>query len=136
MIRTFSVTARIIIGSMLVALATSAHAGGLSNELLLSSAWCTFTYNKVSGYSSTKRVRFSANGTYTMGSRAEGSSSGRYGSVAGQSDASGGGRWKVERGELFLSEGGPFEHVQTVLKRNSNGYPVIVADGIEYSQCQ
>jgi len=25
---------------------------------------------------------------------------------------------------------------QTVLKRNNNGYPVIVADGIEYSQCR
>ena len=36
-----------------------------------------------------------------------------------------------------MSEGpGALQPVQTLLKRNSNGYPVIVADGIEYSQCR
>jgi hypothetical protein len=120
----------------LIGLTAPGHAGGISPDLLLSSAWCTFKYNKVSGYSNSKRVTFNPNGMWFVGSRGEGGSSGRYGSIASQSDASGGGRWKVERGELFMSEGGQLEHVQTLVKRNNNGYPVIVADGIEYSQCQ
>ena len=115
--------------------AAPAHAG-VTPDLLLSSAWCTFKYNKVTGYSNTTRVRFSPNGTYTVGGRAEGGSSGRYGSVASQSDSGGGGRWAVQQGELFMSDGGGMEHVQTVVKRNSSGYPIIVADGVEYSQCQ
>ena len=113
-----------------------ASAGGLSNELMLSSAWCTFRYNKMSGSSTGRRVVFSPNGTYSVSSQSESYSSGRAGSVAGQSNASGGGRWRVQGGELYMSEGGQFEHVDTVLKRNSNGYPIIVADGTEYSQCR
>lgn len=26
--------------------------------------------------------------------------------------------------------------VRTVLKRNSNGYPIITTEGVEYSQCR
>lgn len=115
---------------------TYAQAGDLSNELMLSSAWCTFSYNKTTGYSSSKRVTFSPGGTYSVGSRGEGGSSGRSGNMASQHDAAGGGQWRVQNGELYLSEGGDFEHVQTTLRRNSNGYPVIVADGVEYSQCR
>lgn len=118
------------------AASTTAAAGGLSAELLLSSAWCTFSYNKTSGYSGSKRVTFSPGGSYAVGSRSEGGSSGRAGSMASQRDEESGGRWRVQNGELYLSEGGEFEHVQTVLKRNSNGHAVIVAEGIEYSQCR
>ncbi len=115
----------------------SAHAGGMSNELLTSSAWCTFTYNKTTGYSHTKRTQFFANGSYGTGSRGEGYSSGGGGSMASQRNSTGGGAWKVERGELLMSQGGGrLERVGTVLKRNNNGYPVIVADGVEYSQCR
>jgi hypothetical protein len=114
----------------------TANAAGISPDLLLSSAWCTFKYNKITGYSNTTRVRFSANGTYATGGRGEGGSSGRYGSVASQADSRVGGRWAVQEGELFMSDGGQMGHVQTLVKRNSNGYPVIVADGVEYSQCQ
>ena len=124
------------LAALLAAASAPARAGGVSNDLLLSSAWCTFSYNKTTGYSNSKRVAFNPNGTYTVGGRAEGGSSGRGGSMASQSDRGGGGQWRVQNGELFMSEGAQFEHVQTVLKRNNNGYPVIVADGIEYSQCR
>ncbi|HUP94394.1 MAG TPA: hypothetical protein VM164_05755 [Burkholderiales bacterium] len=120
----------------LIVLALPAQAGGVSNELLLSSAWCSFSYNKTTGYSSSKRVSFSPDGRYSSGARREGGSSGPQGSVYSQSDGSGGGRWRIERGELYMSEGGGFEHVQTLVTRNNNGYPIIVADGIEYSQCR
>lgn len=121
----------------MLALCPSAHAGGMSNELLTSSAWCTFTYNKTTGYSHTKRVYFNANGTYGTGSRGEGYSSGGGGTMASQRNSAGGGLWRVEKGELFMSEGNAMlEWVGTVLKRNNNGYPIIVADGVEYSQCR
>ncbi|HEV8097183.1 MAG TPA: hypothetical protein VGP71_15750 [Burkholderiales bacterium] len=127
----------ILVASLMLGLSPSADAGGMSNELLLSSTWCHFTYNKTTGYSHSKRVRFNANGTYSTGSRGEGSSSGSGGSMASQRDSAAAGMWKVMNGELFMSEGaGGLEHVQTVLKRNSNGYPIIVADGAEYSQCR
>ena len=128
---------RIAIATALLLTVSSANAGGMSNELLVSSAWCTFTYNKTTGYSHTKRVYFNANGTYGTGSRGEGYSSGSGGSMASQRNAQGGGLWKVDRGELFMSEGGGrLEAVRTVLKRNNNGYPIIVADGVEYSHCR
>jgi len=131
----FAAAVLIITACLLIAL--SAHAGGVSNELLLSSAWCTFTYNKTTGYSNTTRVRFNKNGTYGTGGRAEGHSSGRGGTYSSQNDSSGGGRWKVNKGELYISSGnGQLAPVKTVVKRNSNGYPIILADGVEYSQCK
>ena len=132
-------TASVVIGLALLGLAAVAlaRAGGMSNDLLLSSAWCTFSYNKITGYSSTKRVYFNANGTYGIGARSEGYSSGGGGSMASQRDSGASGLWKVDRGELLMSEGvGQLEHVGTVLKRNNNGHPIIVADGVEYSQCR
>jgi hypothetical protein len=126
----------LVAAATFLAVAGSVRAGGITNQLLLSSAWCTFSYNKVTGYSTSKRVHFSENGIYRVDSRGEGASSGRYGSIAGQNDSGSGGRWRVDRGELFLSDGGELEHVETFLKRNSSGYPVIVADGVEYSTCR
>ena len=129
-----SLIATVFTGALL--LAGPAHAGGLSNNLMLSSAWCTFKYNKTSGSSSSRRMTFNQNGTYSVSSRAESGSSGKAGSTASESSASGGGQWKVQGGELYMSEGGPLEHVATVLKRNNNGYPIIIAEGVEYSQCR
>lgn len=121
---------------LLAGISSPAQAGGLSNKLLLSSTWCSFSYNKISGTTKTTRARFHANGTYAFGNQRESLSSGQYGSVYGQSGGNGGGRWQVQGGELYMGEGdGPLEPVHTVLKRNSNGYPIIVADGVEYMQC-
>ncbi len=126
-----------IITAVFFSIALPVQAGGISNDLLLSSAWCTFSYNKTTGYSNTTRVHFNKNGTYGTGGRAEGATSGKYGSYASQSDSSGGGRWKVDKGELYISSGnGQLAPVRTVVKRNSNGYPIILADGVEYLQCR
>ena len=115
----------------------STLAAGMSPPLLTGSAWCSFTYNKTTGYSHTKKYHFNANGTYGLGSRGEGYSSGSGGSMASQRDARADGFWQVANGELFMSEGrGPLQPVRTFVKRNNNGYAVIVADGIEYSQCR
>jgi hypothetical protein len=127
-----------IIAALLASsLALPAHAGGMTNELVVSSAWCSFTYNKTSGYSNTKRYVYAPNGTWSSGARGEGGSSGANGSVYSQRDSRAGGAWKVQGGEFYMSEGGgPLQPVRTFVKRNSNGYPVIVADGVEYSQCR
>jgi hypothetical protein len=126
-----------LVAALFFAIVLPVQAGGLSNNLLLSSAWCTFSYNKVSGYSKTTRVRFSKDGTYRIGNRGEGYSSGKSGSMASQQDSGSNGSWKVVKGELYLSEGKAKPgYVKTVLKRNNNGYPIIIADGVEYSQCK
>lgn len=127
----------IFVSAATIAITMPARAGELSNELLMSSAWCSFSYNQVTGYSNTTRVRFSSNGTYSTGGRAEGYSSGSGGTYASQNDSSASGQWKLAKGELYMSEGyGELGLVQTVVKRNSSGYPIITANGVEYSQCQ
>jgi hypothetical protein len=43
----------------------------------------------------------------------------------------------VKNGRLFMSEGGSeLEAVDLQVRSNSNGYPILVADGAEYSQCR
>lgn len=114
-------------------IAPSAEAQGQNlQQLLLSSPWCTFSYNKITGASDSKRYRFFNNGRYSTGSNAETYSSGAYGSVAGQSRGNGGGQWGVQ-GNMLIING---DAVNVRVKRNSNGYAVIVADGVEYSQCR
>ncbi len=107
------------------------------SRLLLSGAWCSFSYNKTTGYSKTTRYEFLGSGTYREGRRGEGGSSGPYGNIASQSGASGGGRWDVQNGVLFMAGGyGQMQPVQTQVYTNSAGHPIIRGDGIEYSRCQ
>ena len=107
------------------------------SKLLLSGAWCSFSYNKTTGYSNSTRYQFFPNGTFRHGRQAEGSSSGRGGSMASQSNSGASGRWTVQNGILSMSEGnGALQPVQTQLYRNSSGYPVIKGDGVEYTQCR
>ena len=72
-----------------------------------------------------------------MADRAENYSDGWGGTVASQHDGEGSGRWDVRGGNLYLSEaGGVMEEVDIEVKYNSNGAPIIVADGTEYCQCE
>jgi len=129
--------AALLLGAMLFLLAVPARAGDITENLMMSSAWCTFKYNKITGYSNTTRLVFNGNGTYSQGGRAEGYSSGSGGSMASQRNSRAAGRWRVVNGELYIGEGaGQPQPVRTVVKRNNRGYPIIMADGIEYSQCK
>ena len=110
-------------------------AGGITPQLLLSSAWCTFSYNKITGYSNSTRYVFSSNGTFSTGGRAEGSSSGYGGSMASQRNSQAAGVWKVANGVLYIGDSVP-QPVETQIKRNNNGSVIVVADGVEYSQCR
>lgn len=107
------------------------------SRLLLSSAWCSFSYNKTTGYSNTRRYQFYQNGTWSDSAQGEGYSSGYGGTMASQHNSSRNGQWKVKSGQLYMAEpGGDLEPVQTQVYYNSNGSPILKADGVEYSQCQ
>ena len=109
-----------------------------ARQLLTSSAWCSFTYNKVSGTSTTRRVVFRPDGVMTIVGGAETYSSGQGGTYAGQSTKGSTLRWKVENLRLYvdLGDGGGFQDVGLDATRNSNGSVILHADGREYAMCK
>ena len=111
--------------------------GDQLSQLLISSPWCSFTYNQTSGASRSERVVFHPNGVVASGSNAESYSSGPSGSVAGQTRGGDQGRWRVQSGVLHLSkDGANWEPQNLQVTRNSNGYPIIKSGKKEYSQCR
>ena len=107
------------------------------SQLLLSGAWCSFSYNKISGASSTTRVVYYRNGTWALGGQSETYNSGANGAVAGQYNSNNGGLWEVRGGQLFMSYGqNPVQLIQPFsVTLNSSGYPIINSLGKEYSRC-
>lgn len=106
------------------------------SSLLLSTPWCSFQYNKISGASHQTRVVFRRDGTWDSGARGETYSSGAAGTVSGQSDSAAGGRWQVKGTSLLMSEGGEaLEDAGLSVSRNSKGYPILKTGGKEYSSC-
>ena len=107
------------------------------SQLLQSSPWCTFRYNKITGYSNSTRYRFYENGSYAVSSQGEGYSSGAGGTFSSQNNSGNSGRWAVRDGLFLMSKGqGEMGTVTVSVRNNSNGAPIIVADGVEYSQCR
>jgi hypothetical protein len=108
-----------------------------ARQLLTSSAWCSFTYNKVSGTSTTRKVVFRPDGMMTINGGAETYSSGHGGTVAGQSRSQGAMRWKMENLRLYVDQGGGsgFQDVGLDATRNSSGSIILHADGREYAMC-
>lgn len=124
-------------GKAAAAPAATKAGGDKLSKLLLSSPWCSFTYNKISGSSHQERVVFRADGTWGSGARGESYSSGQYGTVAGQTDSASGGRWQVKSGELWLASGGePLQNAGLTVTQNSNGYPILKTGNKEYSSCR
>jgi hypothetical protein len=115
------------------------------SQLLLANDWCSSSYSGGGGgynssgsygHSSTSRVHFSPDGNVFRSSGSESSSGNQYGSVASQGNRGDGGRWKVSGGMLYLSSGNePMQPVSLSVTRNSNGYPIVKSNGIEYMQC-
>jgi hypothetical protein len=110
---------------------------------LLSSAWCSFSYNKVSGSTNTSRNVFLANGILMIGTNREGGTvnqngggAGANGSYYSQSQGGQQARWQVQGGQLYVDLGQGMQAVPMQITRNSSGYPIITASGTEYSQCQ
>jgi hypothetical protein len=107
-------------------------------QILMSSAWCSFTYNKVSGTSATRRVVLRPDGIMTVNGGAETYSSGNGGTVAGQSSNGSTMRWKYEGLRLYLDDGSGagFQDVGLTASRNSNGSIILMAAGREYAMCR
>lgn len=113
-----------------------------ARQLLTSSAWCSFSYRSTggggSGVSSSSRVVFRPDGTMVMSSGGESYSTGYAGSVAGQSSGGSVMRWRVENLRLLVdsNDGLGFQDIGLQAYQNSSGYPVLKAQGKEYSQCR
>ena len=107
-------------------------------QILTSTAWCSFTYNKVSGTSTTRKVVFRPDGVMTVNGGAETYSSGYGGTVAGQSKSSNVMRWKLENLRMYVDQGdgAGFQDIGLNATRNSNGYVILHAGGREYSMCR
>ncbi len=120
-------------------------------QLLLSSKWCHFSYSGVSGTSSgssyTEAVLFSPDGAMVVQTGGESyysadvrSSTGDVitrGSTAGQRGGGQQYRWRVSQGMLMTSlDGATWQPTPLQITQNSNGYPIITADGKEYAQCR
>lgn len=108
------------------------------SRLLTSSAWCWLKY--ASGNTYQERIVFSANGTWSSNRESEIYGSNQYAGTSAHSvGASGaGGQWAVKGGQLYMSsppEEPSLSPVPLQVTRNSNGYPIITADGKEYSSC-
>jgi len=108
-----------------------------ARQILMANAWCSFTYNKVSGTSTTRKVVFRPDGVMLVNGGAETYSSGYGGTYAGQSSNRGAMRWQVQNLRLLVDQGGGagFEDVGLQASRNSNGYIILQAGGREYSMC-
>jgi hypothetical protein len=117
-------------------------------QLLLSSPWCSLTYSQTSGRSSTIRSVFTPDGLLSVSTNSEGGTvnqhgggmvalgGGGTGSVYSQQAGATQARWTIQGGLLYLDFGQGPQPQMLQITRNSNGYPIITADGREYSQCR
>ncbi len=116
-------------------------------QLLLSSAWCSFSYSQTSGSTSSSRSLFLADGRLQVGSSQEGGTvnqngggsvdlgGGATGSVYSQAQGGSMLKWQVQGGQLYVDAGQGMQLLALTITRNSSGYPIITAAGKEYSQC-
>ncbi|MGV3621435.1 MAG: hypothetical protein ACO1OB_11495 [Archangium sp.] len=105
------------------------------SKLLLSSNWCWL--RSANGNSYTQKVHFAPNGTWQDFSESDIYVSNPNAVAQATGNRSGGGQWQVKNGQLWLSssDSPQLQPVQLSITRNSNGYPIINADGREYSMC-
>jgi len=106
-----------------------------ARAVLTGSAWCSFTYNKTSGTSTTRKAVFRTDGVLLLNDGAETYSSGYGGVAAGQSSSAGALRWKLENLRVYVDQGGGFQDIGLTATKNSNGYVILKAEGREYSVC-
>jgi hypothetical protein len=116
----------------------TAVGGDPLSALLTSSSWCWMEYR--GGNSSSGKLHFGRDGTWQEGSESELYSNNPYlGSTAHLvGNHSNGGRWEVRQGQLFMSSpqtGGQLVPIALTVTRNSNGAPILVANGREYCSC-
>ena len=109
-------------------------------QLLMRSAWCYFRYvsaGGANGRSTTERVVFRADGTGSQTTGSESYNSGSNGTAYGNNNGGQQFFWRIQNGAMIVSSdrvqwGNP---VMLSITQNSNGYPIITAEGKEYSMC-
>ena len=108
-----------------------------ARQLLTGNAWCSMTYNQVSGTSTTRKVIFRPDGVMLVSGGGETYSSGAGGTYAGQSNTSSAMRWRVENLQLFVDQGAGagFQDVGVAATRNPNGSVILKSLGREYMMC-
>jgi hypothetical protein len=108
---------------------------GKIRQLLLSSPWCSFSYR--GGVTRQERVTFRGDGTIVSQKQGEVYYSGDAGTYASQGNDGETGYWKVAGGKVYLSEDGDtWEPLAIQLTFNSNGSPILKADGKEFGRCR
>jgi hypothetical protein len=119
--------------------ALSASAAGLSNNLLLSSAWCQTASNPSSGSSTTTIVIFGSNGAYNVIQRYVGFASGAGMVLDNSGDQLvGNGVWQVVNGQLYMSVGNDPRPVPipTEIRRAADGRIALIGSQGEFLQCR
>jgi hypothetical protein len=113
-------------------------------QMFLGSAWCHYSYNGATERN--ERVVFSGDGRVALSSNSEtnrtgaltnqyGDQTATYGAYGAQSGGDAG-CWKVENAALFLSkDGAQWANANASLAYNSNGSPIVTANGKEYGRC-
>lgn len=109
-----------------------------ARQVLTNSAWCSFTYSKSSGTTSTRKVVFRPDGVMTVNGGSELYSSGYAGTYASQSNNASTMQWKLENMRLYVDQGGGagFEDIGLTATKNSNGSVILHAAGREYAMCR
>jgi hypothetical protein len=107
-------------------------------QILMNNAWCSFTYNKVSGTSTTRRVVFRPDGVMSINGGAETYSSGYGGTYAGQSNNSSAVLWKLENLRVLVDDrsGAGYQDIGLTSTTNSNGSIILKTLGKEYAMCR
>jgi hypothetical protein len=112
-------------------------------ELLLSSAWCTFSFRGGSAHPEAMRgakrllrLKFYPDGSYMKNSRSRAYSSAYGAAMAGQVGSSSSGHWRVQDGRLFAAEGGgAMQPVPLDISFDPGGAPILYFSGTEYRRC-
>lgn len=107
-------------------------------QILMNNAWCSFTYNKVSGTSTTRRVVFRPDGVMSINGGAETYSSGYGGTYAGQSSNASAMLWKLENLRVLVDDrsGYGYQDIGLTSTTNSNGSIILKTQGKEYAMCR
>lgn len=119
--------------------APASKAGGDQlSKLLVSSNWCHLRYSNGNSYQ--QKVHFGQDGRWQDFSEGSIHSNSQYtGTIASSvSNSQSGGQWTVKGGQLYMSfppQTPDLRLVPLTVVRNSNGWPILTADGKEYSMC-
>jgi hypothetical protein len=105
------------------------------SEALMAQAWCSFRYNRHSGYSSSQRAVFGRDGLLRVSNNREGGSSGPAGSYYSQSQGDDVYRWAIRNGALILADDSGQQAFPLDAKLNSSGNIILLVDGQEWSGC-